>query len=102
MDFTVFKELKTEAKSKQYKDKIYQIYCTDIDEQVLAIAKTNAEQAGVADTITFSHHDILNPLLPYELGNLTIVSNPPYGKRLTGSDLENIYTHLISHIQNSK
>lgn len=101
VDFTVFKELKTEAKGKQYKDKKYQILCSDIDENILKIAKINAENAGVLDTIVFSHHNIINPLLPYDLQPLTIVSNPPYGKRLTGSDLENIYTHLISHIKNS-
>jgi 23S rRNA G2445 N2-methylase RlmL len=75
--------------------------CSDSDEKILEIAKTNAEQAWVDDTISFTKHDILSPLLPYELNDLTIVSNPPYGKRLTGSDLDNIYTQLINHIQNS-
>ncbi len=101
LDKELYLKIKTEAKNKQYKDKTYQILCSDSDEKILEIAKTNAEQAWVDDTISFTKHDILSPLLPYELNDLTIVSNPPYGKRLTGSDLDNIYTQLINHIQNS-
>ncbi|HCY20632.1 TPA: hypothetical protein DIC40_02025 [Patescibacteria group bacterium] len=101
IDMAMFDEIKNEATKKQFTTKTYQIYGSDSDEKMLAIATANAEKAGVADTITFSQYDILSPLLPYDLEKLTIVSNPPYGKRLTGIDLGQIYTHLISHIQNS-
>jgi len=101
IDSNIFDEVNNEANKKQYKDKKYQIYASDIDEKVLDIAKVNTENAGVADTIIFTSYDILNPLLPYDLNWLTIVSNPPYGKRLNWPDLDKIYIHLISHIQNS-
>lgn len=100
-DSKIFENVVADAKKKQYTQKKYQILCSDMDEKIVELAKINAEKAGVADTITFSQHDITSPLLPYDLEPLTIVCNPPYGKRLTSDDFTNIYTHLISHIQQS-
>ncbi len=100
-DSSVFENVVADAKKKQYTEKKYQILCSDSDEKMLEIAKTNAEKARVSDTIIFSQYDITSPLLPYNLQLLTIVCNPPYGKRLTSNDLKNIYTHLISHIGQS-
>jgi len=52
----------------------------DIDEAALAIAKHNAEVAGVGDCITFQKRDIRDFVVPE--GNCTVITNPPYGERL--------------------
>ena len=101
IDSKLLTSIKDEAKNKQYSTKIYQIYASDTDAQVLDIARKNADTAGVADTIQFTQHDLTNPLLPYDLKDITIVSNPPYGKRLAAQDIQALYTHLISHISHS-
>ena len=73
----------------------YQISASDIDADLLNIAQENARRAGVADTIRFFEHDMLSPLTPFDLENATIITNPPYGKRLTPTDLDAIYKQLI-------
>lgn len=53
----------------------------DIDKGILALAKQNADSAGVFDYITFANSDATK----YALNNKDsgyIVSNPPYGERL--------------------
>lgn len=94
-------EIKSQSKQKQYIDKKYQILLSDNDPKVLEIAKKNAQNAGVLDTIEFSVHDFLSPLIPHDTKNMTIVSNPPYGKRLTDTDLENLYKNISQTIINS-
>ena len=52
----------------------------DIDEASLAVAKENAEKAGVGDRITFERRDVKDFTLPD--GYCTVITNPPYGERL--------------------
>ena len=63
------------------------IYANDIDQSVLALAKENAHQADVFKLINFSHKDVTHLQLD-ELPAGYIVSNPPYGERL--SDTANL------------
>lgn len=48
------KEVVADAKTKVF-DQSYQIFGSDIDPEMIAIAKENARHADVSDTITFSH-----------------------------------------------
>lgn len=98
-DKKIFEQLVSDAEKKQYKEKKYQIICSDIDSNMISIAQNNAKKAGIIDTITFNTHDITDITIPYDLKPLTIISNPPYGKRLDTWDLKKIYTHLISYIE---
>lgn len=56
------------------------IHASDLDPAVLQSAMANAAQAGVLDTIAFSHADVrtLEPVAEHGL----IICNPPYGLRL--------------------
>ena len=94
-DESQFTELEQEAIKAQFANKMYQISASDIDADLLKIAQENARRAGVADTIRFFDHDMLSPLTPFDLENATIITNPPYGKRLTPTDLDAIYKQLI-------
>lgn len=58
------------------------IFASDIDRKLVAIAKKNADNAGVFSDITFSQTDAIKatPVNATEPGY--VVSNPPYGERL--------------------
>ncbi len=68
------------AKSKINRDCAFRAEGYDIDPIALETAKHNAEQAGVADRITFAQRDIRDFVLPE--GYCTVITNPPYGERL--------------------
>ena len=59
------------------------IHASDYDAGALQIARANAERAGVAHWIEFSHQQIAE-LQPVTEGvPVLVVCNPPYGKRLS-------------------
>ena len=82
------------ARMKAYPSGAYQISASDIDPEMIEIAKANAERAGVGSDITFS---ISNFLEATREGSAT-VTNPPYGKRLESDDLDEIYKRLITKV----
>lgn len=88
----VFKKLREEAKTKIYKGD-YTIMWSDIDEDVLALAQENADHVWVWDTIVFKYGDLTKDKdreTPLSTQDLTVITNPPYGKRLWPEDLEHI------------
>ncbi|MDC8831050.1 bifunctional 23S rRNA (guanine(2069)-N(7))-methyltransferase RlmK/23S rRNA (guanine(2445)-N(2))-methyltransferase RlmL [Alteromonas gilva] len=70
------------AKAQQITPQV-QLYASDLDRRLIAIAKQNANEAGVFDAIHFSVNDATK-LTPS--GKISepgfMVSNPPYGERL--------------------
>jgi len=91
----VDKKLVTEelelAKSKKFEWE-YKIFASDIDTEILNIAKKNAINAWVSDIITFENkkfEDYLNEELTW-----TLVSNPPYWERLKDDDLDLLYKNI--------
>ena len=58
----------------------YRIFASDIDGEVLALARQNAKRAGVGSLIEFSEGDARKFDRAAESG--VIVTNPPYGERL--------------------
>ena len=58
----------------------YRIYASDIDPKAVAIARANAERAGVSGLIEFSVADARK--FARSTDNGVIVTNPPYGERL--------------------
>ena len=82
------------ARMKAYPSGAYQIFASDIDPEMIEIAKANAERAGVGSDITFSISNFLEATS--EVG--TTVTNPPYGKRLESDDLDEIYKRLIAKV----
>ncbi len=78
------------AKSKMMLDKTHTIVASDIDPQMIVIAKENAKNAGVEQFISFETKDVKDYLTWPALA-WTLVSNPPYGIRLHIFDLEKLY-----------
>ena len=76
----IFEKARENARQKIRYDAAFRATGYDIDDSALAIAKKNAEIAGVADRITFANRDIKDFQL--EDGFQTIITNPPYGERL--------------------
>ena len=58
----------------------YSILGSDIDPKAIAIAKANAERAGVQDVVRFEIADAAKFARTTERG--VIVTNPPYGERM--------------------
>ena len=58
-----------------------QLFGYDVDETAVAAARLNAANAGVAEDITFAHQDVRDLWIDREYG--TLISNPPYGRRLS-------------------
>ncbi|MDD2515949.1 MAG: class I SAM-dependent RNA methyltransferase [Candidatus Gracilibacteria bacterium] len=81
-------QAKIEAQSKIIRDKQYTITGSDIDENMVEIARRNVIKAGLKDTIKIETKDVKEYLDVPLTG--TIVSNPPYGIRLR-VDLNDIY-----------
>jgi len=80
-----------QAKEKRFTWK-YNIIASDTDEEVLGIAKENAKDAWVLDTISFIKKDFKDYL--EEWIKWTLVSNPPYWNRLKDEDLRGLYNNI--------
>lgn len=79
----VWNELKSEAKARAslgISRCETKFYGSDIDSRLVALAKRNAENAGVAQLIEFSVGNALDVEVPAKSGAL--ITNPPYGERL--------------------
>ena len=74
----------------------------DRDEGAVEIAKRNAERAGIADGVSFHMRSLTDSLTELERvasGGACIVTNPPYGVRVTGgASLRNLYATLASRL----
>ncbi len=69
------------------------IFASDIDGRAVEAARENAAEAGVDDCIVFSTADFRDVVFPGGRGIL--ISNPPYGERLTGDpDQANLYQDM--------
>ncbi len=69
------------------------IIATDISEEAVRIARSNALQAGVAQHIDFSVCDFADTPLPAEPG--VVFFNPEYGERLgDATELESTYSRI--------
>ncbi len=69
------------------------IFASDIDEFNILGAIENAEEAGVDDCITFIKKDFRE--VDYQDDYGVIISNPPYGERLSkGENIEKLYQDM--------
>ena len=71
--------VRAEARSREFHGN-YRIFASDIDPKAIAIAKENAQRAGVTDVVKFEVADALEFARTTEKG--IIVTNPPYGERI--------------------
>ncbi|SHF53071.1 THUMP domain-containing class I SAM-dependent RNA methyltransferase [Desulforamulus putei] len=69
-----------EALEQENRDVKLRIYGTDIDDEVLSLARYHARQAGVEDSIHFQRVPVARVRSKQKYG--FIITNPPYGQRL--------------------
>ncbi|MDY5106713.1 MAG: bifunctional 23S rRNA (guanine(2069)-N(7))-methyltransferase RlmK/23S rRNA (guanine(2445)-N(2))-methyltransferase RlmL [Actinobacillus minor] len=84
-DIQLWNEVLDEAKQLQENTEItplVQFYGFDLDHRVLAKAKQNAKNAGVAHLIQWQQGDVSALQNPCPTQTGTVVCNPPYGERL--------------------
>ncbi len=84
MDRKLWYEAADEALSMEKHDVKMQIRGYDKDPEIIAAAMKNAEDAGVREHIHFQAHDVAELSSPKSYG--FIVTNPPYGERLSDKD----------------
>ncbi|CAG5400858.1 N-6 adenine-specific DNA methylase [Streptococcus pneumoniae] len=77
----LIQEVRTEAAKKVERELELDIMGCDIDARMVEIAKANAQAAGVAGDITFKQMRVQD--LRSDKINGVIISNPPYGERLS-------------------
>ncbi len=73
-------EARKEAFAQINHDYDVMFYGSDIDAELIEIAKENALEAGVADNITFECKPFNQATLPCDYG--VAIMNPPYGERI--------------------
>lgn len=76
----LFKQARIEAYKAIDYDCNPRIYGSDIDPEAIAVAKENAEKAGVDDCIEFTVCPVEKAKLMGDYG--CMIANPPYGERL--------------------
>ena len=79
LDKRIWAEEKAAAQGREFSGD-YSILGTDIDPKAIAIARANAERAGVSDIVRFEVADAMAFNRQTERG--VIVTNPPYGERI--------------------
>ena len=77
----LIQEVRTEAAKKVDRELELDIMGCDIDARMVEIAKANAQAAGIAGDITFKQMRVQD--LRSDKINGVIISNPPYGERLS-------------------
>ena len=79
LDPKIWERAKEEARAKEFHG-AYSILGSDIDPKAIAIARRNAERAGVDGIVRFETADAMAFSRATERG--VIVTNPPYGERI--------------------
>ncbi|VAW37121.1 23S rRNA (guanine(2445)-N(2))-methyltransferase, partial [hydrothermal vent metagenome] len=69
-----------EAKKAQLPSGKLQLFGSDIDSASIALARSNAQKAGVGDDIVFTPKDVKKLWIDQQFG--VVITNPPYGIRM--------------------
>ncbi len=78
------------------------IIASDKDPQCIELARRNAKRAGLANAIQFSCADVsnLSSHVPEQLSSGIILTNPPYGERLSNTqEIKELYASLAQAIE---
>ena len=93
-DSNLFSKLKTEYKAKVKPISFAKIYGSDIDLRSIRVAKTNLEEAGLAEVVQLSCKNFTEIEPPLSESENILITNPPYGERI-GEDIELNSTYPI-------
>lgn len=93
-------DARDEARSFEIKDSQYEVWASDIDENILDIAYENALRAGVEENIRIFQADARKIEKP--LGRRgSIICNPPYGERMGEMrEIEQLYRDIGKSFKN--
>ena len=93
MPITVWEEERERARSEIIENCAFEVFASDIDAEVLEVARENAKRAGVSEMINIFEKDARTIKKLDRRG--TIVCNPPYGERLmTPREVEALYRDM--------
>jgi putative N6-adenine-specific DNA methylase len=70
----------------------HKIYGSDIEGKAIAIARANVKSAGMNKYIELERRDVKD--ITAVPANGTLISNPPYGERLSMEDIDQFYSDL--------
>ncbi len=88
-----WRTLKAEARRRARPDRRLRVIASDIDPAMIALARDNAERAGVGETIEFIECDFAATPVPE--GGGVVLCNPEYGSRLGAeAELKKTYRRL--------
>ncbi|MFP5164035.1 class I SAM-dependent RNA methyltransferase [Staphylococcus equorum] len=94
MPDNLYDEMRDEADQQANYDRKLEIYASDIDPEMVDIARRNAEEVGLADIIQFSVKDV-NTLTIDTDEPIALIGNPPYGERIGDRDeVEVMYRYI--------
>jgi putative N6-adenine-specific DNA methylase len=89
----LWKEERDRARQLEKRECDFFGYGSDIDEEAIRIAKTNADRAGVSGKVRFFSADVRGFSPQTERG--TVICNPPYGERLLDiNEAESLYHEM--------
>ncbi|HEY9723218.1 MAG TPA: class I SAM-dependent RNA methyltransferase [Oscillatoriaceae cyanobacterium] len=90
---SVWREARHEAIAAEKRDRTLLISGSDVDAEVLDLARLHAKQAGVGDRVRFERRPVADFTPAGEYG--VIVTNPPYGERLSEArEVEQLYREM--------
>jgi len=89
----LWKEARAEAEGAIRTDSQYEVYASDIDDEILDVTYENALRAGVEEHMNIFQADVRNIKRLDRKG--TVVCNPPYGERLMSpAEAEQLYRDM--------
>ena len=89
----IWKDAREAAEAAIKRDASFEVYASDIDEDILDVAYENALRAGVEEYINIFAADVRK--IQKEDRRGTVVCNPPYGERLmTPREAEELYRDM--------
>lgn len=93
MPSSIWKKAQDEAKDSIDEEKTARIFATDLNEEVLSLARYHSKLAGVESNIHMQKMDFRDISSRFEHG--IIVCNPPYGERMGEmSEVEKLYQDM--------
>lgn len=95
-DEGIWAEVRKEAEGRR-KDSVPLIVGSDRDAGAIRAARANAARAGVGDAIEFREQAVSRMEFPVERG--WVVTNPPYGTRVGGRTLRDLYAAFGNRIR---
>ncbi|TXN98838.1 THUMP domain-containing class I SAM-dependent RNA methyltransferase, partial [Staphylococcus aureus] len=94
MPANIYDDYRDEADKMADYDKEIEVYASDIDSEMVEIAKRNAEEVGLSDIIKFSVKDV-NTLTIDTEEPVALIGNPPYGERIGDrEEVEEMYRYI--------